>query len=78
MATISNSVRSAMKMTQTVSSAVNSGSKIVSRGSFFCPESTNAFMEKHQQKNTPNSTWNTNSWSANSSTNSNSSQKYEK
>ena len=74
MATISSSVRSAMKMTQTVSSAVNGGSKIVSRGSFFDPDSYNAFMEKHQQKNTPKST----TWSTNSNLNSNSSQKYGK
>merc|ERR1711899_432300 len=63
MATISTSVRSAMKMTPAVASAVTStGSKIVSRGSFFDKESQNAFLEKHQQKCTPkNSTWNSNS-----------------
>merc|ERR1711952_561308 len=63
MATISTSVRSAMKMTPAVASAVTTtGSKIISRGSFFDKESQNAFLEKHQQKCTPkNSTWNSNS-----------------
>merc|ERR1711902_193004 len=63
MATISTSVRSAMKMTPAVASAVTTtSSKIVSRGSFFDKESRNAFLEKHQQKCTPkNSTWNSNS-----------------
>merc|ERR1711902_159251 len=64
MATISTSVRSAMKMTPAVASAVttSTGSKIISRGSFFDKESQNAFLEKHQQKCTPkNSTWNSNS-----------------
>merc|ERR1712152_39179 len=63
MATISTSVRSAMKMTPAVASAVTTtGSKIVSRGSFFDKESQNAFLKKHQQKCSPkNSTWNSNS-----------------
>merc|ERR1711902_465886 len=63
MATISTSVRSAMKMTPAVASAVTTtSSKIISRGSFFDKESQNAFLEKHQQKCTPkNSTWNSNS-----------------
>jgi hypothetical protein len=61
MATISSSVLNAMKMTPTVAKSAASGSKILTRGSFFDPESQKAFLDKHQQKNTPKittcSTW---------------------
>merc|ERR1712010_356354 len=61
MATISSSVINAMKITPTVAKSAASGSKILTRGSFFDPESQKAFLDKHQQKNTPKittcSTW---------------------
>jgi len=61
MATISSSVIAAMKITPTVAKSAASGSKILTRGSFFDPESQKAFLDKHQQKNTPKittcSTW---------------------
>ena len=61
MATISSSVINAMKITPTVAKSAANGSKILTRGSFFDPESQKAFLDKHQQKNTPKittcSTW---------------------
>ena len=61
MATISSSVLNAMKITPTVAKSAANGSKILTRGSFFDPESQKAFLDKHQQKNTPKittcSTW---------------------
>merc|ERR1712244_74242 len=64
MSTISTSVRSAMKITNTVAKNVASSSSKISssRGSFFDQESHKLFLDKHQQKNTPNS----NTWTKNS------------
>merc|ERR1712086_1031140 len=72
MATISSSVIAAMKITPTVAKSAASGSKILTRGSFFDPESQKAFLDKHQQKNTPKittcSTWSSMNSNSNSKT----------
>ena len=62
MATIGTSVRTAMKVVSTsilTSQKTAVESKIATRGSFFDQDSYKLFMEKHQQKQSPNNTsWN--------------------